>query len=145
MPILFPSPNPARPRRGAGRLALIGVAVALLAGGCALRGPGAPPAPPFSGRQLTAVDLDRAHGARDLLDAIARLRPQFLRGWRSSDRSPPAVYVNGVPAPGIEVLREIRLEEVQLVRLLEASEATLRYGSLAGGSILEVTTRGAGG
>jgi hypothetical protein len=96
---------------------------------------------PSAGQELTARDFERVNGARTLLDGVAHLRPHFLRLRRSSNADVPTLVLNGVRAPSLDVLREIPIERVERVRYLEAAAATMRYGSLHSGAVLEVTTR----
>jgi hypothetical protein len=96
---------------------------------------------PLEGQELTARDLGRVGGARTLFVGIAHLRPHFLRPRRSSGREAPTVVLNGVRAASVEVLRDIPIEAVEVVWFLEAATATMRYGSLHSGTVLEVTTR----
>ena len=96
---------------------------------------------PSDGQELTARDLRRAGGARTLCDGVASLKPHFLRPRRSHGRDAPTVVLNGVRAPSIDVLCEIPIETVEVVRFLEAAAATIRFGSLHSGTVLDVTTR----
>lgn len=115
---------------------------ACLASGCATHGVAASRAtlPRGSGAALTAAELQDAPMGSSLFDVIRRTRPHFLRMRRSASGAPPTVVLDGAPVASLAVLRELRIEEVLLVRLLEAPEATMRYGTMYGRGVLEVTT-----
>lgn len=123
------------------RVGVLAVATSLAAAGLACGGRAIGTAPmgaqPFSGRELTAGDLRQLAGARNLLDGIARLRPSFLMPRRGPD-AVPAVYVNGVRVAAVAALREVGVDEVSVVRFLDPSEATIRYGTGHGGGVVEV-------
>ena len=52
------------------------------------------------------------------------------------------VYLNGSSRGGIDILRQISLQDVADVRFLSASDAANRYGTTAGtGGVIEVRTR----
>jgi hypothetical protein len=89
-------------------------------------------------RVLTADDLS-AVSARTLYDAVAQLRPSFVRANVRGE--PPTVFVNGFLAGPVEVLRQLAPDAVKEVRLLRGAEATARYGNVHTGTIIDVTLR----
>jgi hypothetical protein len=89
-------------------------------------------------RLLTAGDL-QAVSARTLYEAVAELRPSFVRANVRGE--PPTVFVDGFLAGSVEVMRQLAPGTVKSVRLLRGAEATARYGNVHTGSIIEVTLR----
>lgn len=76
-------------------------------------------------------------------EAVVQLRPAFLRarGARSiRDPSPNAriVYVNDMRHGGIDVLRSIRVEEIDEIRFISAADATTRWGTGHAGGVIQV-------
>jgi hypothetical protein len=79
-------------------------------------------------------------------DAVLQLRPQFLRSRGAASLRDPraetaAVYINGTRAGTIDVLRALRLNDVQEIRYLSAVEASTRYGINHAAGVIEVRTR----
>jgi hypothetical protein len=76
-------------------------------------------------------------------DAVERLRPFYLR-----QRGPSTllsvgdtrvkVFLNDVPIGGVDVLRTIPASEVAWIRYLSPPEATVRFGTQAGGGAIIV-------
>ena len=101
--------------------------------------------PSRSSDVITAEEIERA-SVSNAYDAVARLRPAFLRGrGQSSIQNPgsdlPIVYVNGLRTGTIDNLRNIPAQDVQQIRFISATDATTRYGTGHTGGIIEVTTR----
>jgi hypothetical protein len=88
-------------------------------------------------RVVTERDLATLGTSASLHDALGMLRPSFL-AFRGAT---PTVFLDGVHSGPVGMLREIPVQWVAQVRLLTASEATLRYGTTHMGAVLEVTTR----
>jgi len=95
---------------------------------------------------LTRSDL-AATNALTMVDALMRLRPEFLRG---SARGPLigkpeiAVYLNNQYAGEPSVLNTIPLSAVREITFLHPTEARSRYGSFcqcANGAIIVATLR----
>ena len=78
--------------------------------------------------------------------AIRRLRPQWLRPRAVSIGGPqtPAVFQDGVPMGGLEVLEDLDVKDLQELRFLSSSDATNRYGTGYPGGIIMVMTRRGG-
>lgn len=79
-------------------------------------------------------------------EAVRQLRPEFLRSRgvqsiRSGTPEQPVVYVNGIRAGGLEALQRIMAMDVQLVRHVDARDATTRYGTGHAGGVIEITTK----
>jgi len=88
--------------------------------------------------QLLATQEDNA------LDAVRRLRSQWLRarGPARSAGLPPvqvAVFINDVRRGGVDVLADIRIEEVAEIRFISATDATTRWGPNVAGGVIAVT------
>lgn len=81
------------------------------------------------------LQMTSAHNA---YDAIKSLRPRMLR--RRGDL-PSVVYMNGARMGELSLLYNINVETIREIRYLNASEATVQYGTgHAGGAIL-ITTK----
>jgi hypothetical protein len=90
-----------------------------------------------SGRDLldsAEISATRAYSA---YDAVARLRPEFLR-----HRSGPAVvvYLDEMQAGGLEVLRVIPVRSVKEIRWVDPPNARIRYGVLGECAVISVRT-----
>jgi hypothetical protein len=124
-------------------LALLAALVVLTAACASAGGPAGPafvPAvAPVTGAQLDSLD------AGSLLDALRRLRPDYLRtrgaSLREPNGRPPSVFLNGAPHGDVGVLATIPTRLVAEVRLVRPPEARQRFGSEHTGGIILVTTR----
>ncbi len=95
---------------------------------------------------LRADELRRS-GATDLLSAVQRLRPAFLRtrGRTSmvrTEEGEPVVYLDDRPYGLLAALRDIQVATVMEVRYLSPAQAQLRWGGGEGhsaGAILVIT------
>ena len=77
------------------------------------------------------------------LDAIQRLRPQYLWTGRIRAAEAPRVYVDGMFVGGLNALRDIASTTIHEIRRLDALEATTRYGTgHPGGAIVIITKHG---
>ncbi|CAN5786016.1 hypothetical protein BH23GEM10_BH23GEM10_07910 [soil metagenome] len=86
------------------------------------------------------IETSRASNAYEL---VQQLRPQFLRSrGPSSMRDPragyPVVYINDVSHGSVDVLRTIRLEEIDEIRYISSSDATTRWGTGHAGGVIQV-------
>ena len=94
--------------------------------------------PPGDQRILTANDL-HVVSAPTLYEAVDELRPHFLHpNFRGE---PPTVFVNGVLAGSVDMLRQIAPSMVKEVRLLRSIDATAAHGPAHTGSIIAVMLR----
>ena len=92
---------------------------------------------------ITAEDLAKVD-VSDALQAIQRLRPQFLqtRGTTSfQNPSEVVVYVDGSRLGNTSTLRDIPANEVKEIRYLSATEATQRYGTGHASGAIVVTRK----
>ena len=97
---------------------------------------------------ITAQELaDASVSAGDALEAVRRLRPRFLatRGSgsiRIASAGSVHISVNGGPLLTLTELSRMRPGEIAEIRYLNATEATQRFGTLAGGGgVLLVKSR----
>jgi hypothetical protein len=100
----------------------------------------------YSRSSLTQTDL-AATNAETIVEAIARLRPEFLLGHArppALGRAQIALYVNDNYEGDISLLNTIPLSEVREVSLLKPTEGLFKFGvtcRCAGGVILVSTRR----
>ena len=119
----------------------VAAATAVLAGillsACAQGFPSSAPAPSPLSHQLTVAELQGTPGT-SLHQAIARVRPAFLRDRRSGTGRQPTLVLDGLRQSSFAVLEELRVEHVAHVQFHEAYEARFRWGTP--GAVLEVRT-----
>lgn len=124
------------------RLVPAGLLSFLVVAGCASSGGGSE-ASGGDREVLTHQELQEFEGS-DLLTAIESLRPRWLRLRPVRTFTGQAqlwVIVDGVRRGGPDVLRGIRVAQVEEARYMSGTEATTRMGTdMAGGAIL-VTLR----
>ncbi len=94
---------------------------------------------------ITRSQLEDTH-ARNVYEAIERARPTWLvsRGVISAQNPAgelPVVYLNGVRAGGLELLRSLNPHEVESIRFHSAHDAMTRWGMGLHGGVIEVTMR----
>lgn len=128
------------------RLILLSILLSALAGCASAGGQKSAPSAATSPRQvLTQEEILAAGGVATALDAVRRLRPQFIRSRGvTSLRNPTAdqvvVYVNGIRAGGVQALEQIPAQDVREIRHVNARDATTKYGTGHTGGVLEVIT-----
>jgi hypothetical protein len=102
-----------------------------------------------AGDRITPADLQSVPGG-STLDAVRRLRPEFLRPQPSVNRATngkslaePAVYVNGRFMGGIDELSMIPMNVIEEIRLMRLAQATDKWGDQCHcpGGVIHVTTR----
>ncbi len=107
-------------------------ASACASGGGGERGPRRDP------NRLTAEELAE-FASLNCLEVVRRLRPRWLTG-RGGD---PTVVRDGAQmGPAGEYLADIPVGDVESMRYLNATDATMRYGTGVAGGAIVVTTRG---
>jgi len=94
---------------------------------------------------LSAEEIAGAN-VHSIYEAVRLLRPAFLfsRGstsLRSSAPALPVVYLDGVLAGGLEVLRDIPSGSVKEVRYYNAPDATVRWGTGHTAGAISVSTK----
>jgi hypothetical protein len=121
---------------------LIGPLVALNLAACSAGRPiqARPSSDVITREELTGQGLANAY------EAVQRLRPAFLRSRGPvSVRDPrpamPLVYVNGVRYGEPQTLRNLRVQEVEEIRFISATDATTRWGTGHTGGVIEVMLR----
>jgi hypothetical protein len=127
--------------------ALFAVVVATCATGCVSTAPlrSAPNgdrAGGSAGEVVTMSELRRLDAGLSLMDALQRVRPEFLHPHGSA----PTVSIDGSSSTDVSALRTIRIVDVQEVRLLRGAVsgglATIRSdGAVVVGDVLRVVTR----
>jgi hypothetical protein len=100
-----------------------------------------------AGDVLTAAQIASVAGLRssDTYDAVRHLRPQFLarplvRAAHRPSAEQPMVFVNGILAGGIEVLRRIPVSVVSDVAYVRPADAANRYGPAHAAGVILVRT-----
>ncbi len=85
-------------------------------------------AAPRRDRNMITQEELASSGATNLLDAVQRLRPQWLRGVNMTNRDGGgtdfAVYQGTTPLGGIDALRQLAPGYALRLRYLDASQAT---------------------
>ncbi len=119
--------------------AVLGIVLLVIGAGCVR--PGAPPRVPRAHDVISVEELDRVR-ENNLLDAVARLRPHFLRSRAITAYGRPAtaplmLYVDGEKMDGVDFLRRLSPGEVLEVRFYEPQVANTRFARYnnAGGAI----------
>ena len=112
--------------------ALVACTLTALAGCAASAGAGAEAgattgAPRGDRDMLTRAELE-ASGATNLLDAVQRLRPHWLRGVNLTNREAAGgdfvVYQGNTPLGGVDELRRLSIGYAARLRYLDASQAS---------------------
>lgn len=110
----------------------IALAVGIWLAACASPGSATPSS---SGDVLTQEEL-AATGEVDLYRVIERLRPRWLRARGQTSVTGGAtvvmLFVDGSPRGDVSQMRGMRVVDVLDITFLSASEATFRFGTLAG-------------
>jgi len=126
-----------------------GAALLLLVAGC-VSGAGGEGRPRTSQSSISQEELDGLPGF-NVLEAVERLRPHWLRGrvttvrGVSSVRLFPKVFVDGVLSGELERLSQMTVVEAREIRFFSASDATTRFGTGYPGGVIEVLTKRGGG
>lgn len=93
---------------------------------------------------ITRAQLEEST-ATNVYDLVMRARPEVLRtrGTTSvrNSREIAVVYVDGVRRGSPEILKQLRLSEVEEIRFVNGPDATTRYGTGHGGGAIEIKTR----
>ncbi len=120
--------------------ASIALAAVALCVGCASAGSGGTRG---AGNVLTYEDLIEVRET-DLYRAIERLQPRWLRprGQNLTGSLVVTLFVDGSPRGNVQDMRGMRVTDVGEVTYLSASEATFRFGTLAGsGGTIAIRSR----
>jgi hypothetical protein len=103
---------------------------------------------------ITAEEIATRPGESNAYDLVRSLRPTWFntRGVASgmlsgdgnggvTDNAGIAVFVDGVKMGGLDQLRPIEADRIQEMRLLSASDATMKYGTGYPAGAIEVSTK----
>lgn len=99
----------------------------------------------FGREVLTAAEIVGAR-VTDVYQAVAQLRPEFLRRRPGTMSVSPfadvqiAVYVDDMPYGRAESLKQIPLDRVRMIRHISTTEANLKYGGSHPAGAILVTT-----
>ena len=112
---------------------------------CAAATPGPRTSIGDAGREVITAGEIVASRVTDVYQAVAQLRPEFLRRRGASASisfTTPAVqvYLDDLPYGGAEALHNIQLDRVRLIRYIDPGEAELRWGGMHRGGVILVTT-----
>ncbi len=125
---------------------LLPLSVVLVFLGCGASSVDAEQRPRSSGPdQLTSSDLV-VRDYDNVLDAIRALRPNWLRDRGQISLTRPSagqviIYMDGTRVGGPDFLRRVQVHDVSLLRYLNASDATNRFGTGHAGGVIMVTTK----
>lgn len=117
----------------------VSLAAVVLSSGCAA---GTQSGESGGSRNILTREQLMATQEGDLFSAVQQLRPQWLRARgaaRISGFVEVIVYVDDIRRGGVGNLRSIRLEGVERVQFLSATEATTRWGTDVSGGVISVT------
>lgn len=104
---------------------------------------GGPSGPRRDPNLITAEELSE-YATLSALDVIRRLRPRWLtgRGQGTGGMNRPQVIQDGARLGDPEnALRSIAVSDIESLRYLNASDATMRYGTNYPGGAIVVTSR----
>jgi hypothetical protein len=126
------------------RLVMV-VLLSLVAAACTT-GSGRPKEPRRDRNLLTLEELAPLESFT-AWEAVQRLRPMWMRpgGIRNSANPTghyPTVFVDGAPYGPMEVLRTFRVLDLQEIRYVSATDATIRYGGNYQGGVILLMTLG---
>lgn len=121
------------------------IAVLTLLAAAACAQPQTGKAAPKNRNLITAEEIATVSGT-DAYQIIEELRPAFLQshgGVSPHNDAPPTalVYVDGVQAGGLSALHNITASGISSIQYLDSMQATQRYGTIAGGGAILITTK----
>ena len=99
---------------------------------------GAQPAARTNRNMITAEEIATV-SVTDAFEVIERLRPSFFS--TRGQLSPPVAYVDGLPFGELASLHRIQPSSILSIQYLDPLMATQRYGKVAGGGAILVTTK----
>lgn len=131
-----------RPTRAIALFITLGLSAGL--SGCSSGGGGgsSDSGPRRSANLITAEELVDL-GAETALTAIRRLRPRWLqaRGASVSGGNLPVAFLDGARLGQPDALQGVNVADIESMRYLNASDATMRYGTNFPGGAIEVRSR----
>ncbi len=114
------------------------LSIVVIAGACASGG--ASSGPRRDRNVIAAAELTELTGLSNALQVVERLRPAWLRPRGRTGL--PTLYRNDSRrGENPAALANISIENVQEIRFLSATDATMRWGASVGGTVILVTTR----
>ena len=124
---------------------MMAVLLSLVAAACST-GSGRPGEPRRDRNLLTLEELAPLESFT-AWEAVQRLRPMWMRpgGIRNSANPAghyPTVFVDGSPYGPMEVLRTFRVRDLQEIRYVSGTDATIRYGGEYQGGVILLMTLG---
>lgn len=100
------------------------------------------PAPQRARNFITTEEILTSTTARNAMDAVLQLRPQWLntRGALSvsGQRVLPVVYLDDLRLGSLDELSTIWVESFRELRYISSTEATTRWGRGVGGGVIQV-------
>lgn len=114
---------------------LLGASAGLAA--CASGG-GSSDGPRRDANRISAEEL-APYTSFNAMDAVRRLRPNWLT---SRGTGGPRIVVDGSPRGSVDVLSSLSVSDIQSMQMLNASDATMRYGTNYTGGAIVVISRG---
>ncbi len=120
------------------------LALVLTGTGCAAASSTTRPVGSAGREVITAAEIVAAR-VQDVYQAVAQLRPEFLRRrgipMVQTYRTPEVlVFLDDVEFGTVESMRNIPLVRVRQIRYLSPTEAKLRWGGRNPGGVIHVTT-----
>lgn len=118
----------------------VGLILALVVAGCATTGSGTR----IDRTKITRTEIEES-GYRTAMEVVQALRPTWLqlRGNKSFRNAPAIpVYIDGVPAGDVDMLRQISTQDVEQIEHYDARRAQFKFGVGHEYGAIEVTTRG---
>ena len=93
---------------------------------------------------VVAAEIRSVETGQNALEALRRLRPEFLKRGPTVPEDPeagfPAVYVDGIRLGGPETLRDIPTGSIKEIRFLKPGVAYEKYGRHHRGGVIAVST-----
>lgn len=113
------------------------VVLAVGLGACASSGGGSSRAAGSSSTRIVRAELEPL-GQMSGLQAVERLRPRWMQS-RGGDL--PVLYVDGSRRSSVQDLQSMRLNDIEQMEFMSASDATTRYGTGHSGGAIMVSSR----
>ena len=109
---------------------------------CATGGSGGDDGPRRNANRITADELAE-FGTYNALEAIRRLRPRWLqpRGSTAGGANLPVAILDGARLGDPQALSTVNVADIESMQFLNASDATMRYGTNFPGGAIEVKSR----
>jgi hypothetical protein len=124
-----------------GRVLLV-IGIVTLSPGCASSGSAGSAG---SGRSITYEEIQRT-GANNAYEIVQQLRPGWLRSRgrisiQDGGAGFPVVYLDSTRYGELATLRQFNVNIIERIDMIDARDATTRYGTGHSGGVILVTTR----